>query len=289
MMFGLVLCLAAVFLKRKPHAEEEEKMQKKNALKERLTAAILVFFGILSTWMATIYFPWDSLFSKGKFAATLVSSIQFSWRFLSIASLFAAVATGFGLLILQGEKKEVANGIAAVLCGLSVIGGLWIIQTNLQNATLHEYTDLDSLQFGTTTAAMGGEFVLSKARHEIVTEVFVPEGNKAEVLKWKKSGTHISLDVQSEGEGGYVDLPLLNYKGYVASGDGGVNAGCLSEGDAARVRLNLPAGYAGHVEVFFRSPWYWRAAEAVSLLTLAGIVLIPLIFGRCRKKEDSGK
>ncbi len=289
MMFGLLLCLAAVFLKRKSQAEEEEKMQKKNALKERLTASILVFLGILSTWMATIYFPWDSLCSKGKFAATLVSSIQFSWRFLSIASLFAAVATGFGLLILQREKKEVANGIAAVLCGLSVIGGLWIIQTNLQNATLHEYTDLDSLQFGTTTAAMGGEFVLSKARHEIVTEVLVPEeGNKAEVLKWKKSGTHISLDVQSGGEGGYVDLPLLNYKGYVASGDGGINTGYLSEGDAARIRLNLPAGYAGHVEVFFRSPWYWRAAEIVSLLTLLGIIFITVFFERRRQKEVSG-
>lgn len=282
MIFGLVLCLALVLMKRKAESEEE----KKDNRRDTITGAILVSFGVLTACMATIYFPWDALFSKGKIAATLVSSIQFSWRFLSLASLFGAAAAGFGLSLLQKEKKEIATGIAAVMCALSVVGGLWIIQTNLQNATLHEYTNLESLQFGTTTAAMGGEFVLSKARHEIVTEVKepVPE-NGAAVLSWKKSGTHISLDVENEGEGGYVELPLLNYKGYVVKNTGAEKC-YLTEGDGARIRLNLPEGYSGHVEVKFRGPVYWRVAELVSLLTLIGMILIPVLMKR-RKKEPA--
>lgn len=43
--------------------------------------------------------------------------------------------------------------------------------------------------------------------------------------------------------------------------------------DGKMIRVEIPAGYTGTVRVRFAEPWFWRAAEAVSLLTLAGVAV----------------
>ena len=38
------------------------------------------------------------------------------------------------------------------------------------------------------------------------------------------------------------------------------------------LQVCIPGGYAGTVSVRFVEPWYWRTAELVTLITVAGIV-----------------
>ena len=69
-------------------------------------------------------------------------------------------------------------------------------------------------------------------------------------------------------EEAYVEVPLINYKGYHARD---VDTGEELEvrtGENGRVRVILPAGYEGEILVKYLPPWYWRVAEAVSLVTL---------------------
>lgn len=289
LIFGCLICGAsfiAVFADKK-----DESLNDGNKLPKGIIGGGIVLLAVsfLATWMATYYFPWDALFSFKQKIAVLVSTVQFVWRFLGIASLAAAACTGIGILVLNKKKELIARIVGAVLVSLSLIGGMYFIEMSMQNGNWHEYTDLNSLRFGTTTAAMGGEFVMTKAKHEVVTGISDPRGyDGASVISWGKMGTHVVMEVQNDSDGGYILLPLMNYKGYsVKSDDGLITKEFLGEGDAAEVRLNLPVGYKGTVHVRFVSPWYWRLAEVISILTLVGIVVFEIIFSKKLMKTDS--
>lgn len=287
LIFGMLL-LAAVLVMIFAEKGAKEENGAKPVSKTTVGAGIvLLIVAFVASWMSTIYFPWDSLFEFKHIFAVLISSVQFVWRFLGIASFAAAACTVIALIVIKERRKEIAQILAAVLVTFSVIGGMYFIEIAMQNGVWHEYTDLQSLRFGTTTSAMGGEFVLSRAKHDVVTEIDDPRGYEgAEVLSWSKSGTHVDMEISADADGGYVLLPLLNYKGYTAkSDDGQITKANLGEGDAAEVRLNLPAGYTGKVHVKFLSPWYWRVAEIISLLSIAGIVVLE-VRGKARERVE---
>lgn len=51
-------------------------------------------FAVLAMWMCLSIFPWDKIHSLNDITATLVSSIQFPNRFLTIATLCAVLVAG---------------------------------------------------------------------------------------------------------------------------------------------------------------------------------------------------
>ena len=65
-----------------------------------------------------------------------------------------------------------------------------------------------------------------------------------------------------------MKLPILLYKGYQASGDGGEPLEITDDGSHL-LGVSVPAGYSGQITVKFTEPWYWRVAE---LITLAVVV-----------------
>ena len=81
---------------------------------------------------------------------------------------------------------------------------------------------------------------------------------------------------------GRVVTPLLHYPYYRAVDL--ATGGELPLGAAVDryLQVELPAGFDGEVAVFFREPAHWRLAEAVSLLTAAGLLLL------CQKHDLSG-
>ena len=71
----------------------------------------------------------------------------------------------------------------------------------------------------------------------------------------------------------YIELPLLYYKGYRAKESGG---GILSVvcGENNVVRVLVPSGFQGIIEVDFAGFWYWRAAEVISLVTAVRLICL---------------
>lgn len=61
------------------------------------------------------------------------------------------------------------------------------------------------------------------------------------------------------------------YKGYAARDDKGEVLEITDDGEHI-LQVCIPGGYAGTVSVRFVEPWYWRTAELVTLITVAGIV-----------------
>ena len=51
------------------------------------------------------------------------------------------------------------------------------------------------------------------------------------------------------------------------------------------VTVAVPAGYSGSLKVLFESPWYWRAAEAVTAVTLLAMCIQAYVLHR---KKQTG-
>jgi hypothetical protein len=70
----------------------------------------------------------------------------------------------------------------------------------------------------------------------------------------------------------FIEVPLINYPGYRAVDvDTGIRLN-ISDGKSKRVKVEIPGDYSGTFTVRFVSPWYWRAAEAISLVTVVALV-----------------
>lgn len=288
LIFGLLLCIAALFEVKEIKKDQYADSDAEEHSHLHHTAIVLVLLTFAFLWMASVYFPWDKIHDKSRLFATLVSSLQFPWRILELATLTAAGAVGAGISLF---KRRFGYGFAQALvvgfCVLEMIGGAYQMQVSLWNSPSWEYKDMNSFRWGTTVATVAGEFTLSKARWEIITEVDHPVAYEgAEVLDWEKSGTHVQLEVQSGENGGYITLPLQNYKGYHARSEHGlINDNNLSEGNGAVVQINLPENYRGEVRVFFASPWYWRVAECISYATILWGLFTGCVAENCGHKR----
>ena len=109
----------------------------------------------------------------------------------------------------------------------------------------------------------------------------VGEGSSSEMVSYDgytKEGTNLEIHVSSESDSEqYVELPLLMYPGYQALAADTKHKLAVTYGDNNVVRVMIPAGFEGIVKVSFAGKWYWTVAEILSVLTLCGLVLIPIL------------
>ena len=76
-------------------------------------------------------------------------------------------------------------------------------------------------------------------------------------------------------------MPLLYYKGYEAYDMETKERMEVFDGENHSVSVKIPEGYSGVIRTHFVSPWYWRVAEGISLLTVIGFILL---YKRDKKK-----
>lgn len=272
LVLGMMLCAAMLSV-----VGKEERTRKRQAF-------FFLVLSVLTAWMSTVYFPWDRIsttFPQMPWVASMVSVLQFTWRFLSLSSILASITTGFGLLLLHNKEGRTAFVVAAtILCMLTEISGMYLMYQCVFSARTVDLADM--LDENTAHVVSGGEYTLLYADYHAVTEIFEPRAyGEVQVTDYKKQGTSISIFVESDKAGGYVLLPLLNYKGYhVSTEDGVITDRNLSTGEGAVVKVDIPADYSGKISVRYRGFWYWRAAELVTVVTL---LLLGWIFWKNRR------
>lgn len=72
---------------------------------EKTLGKIAGGFAVLAMWMCLSIFPWDKIHSLNDITATLVSSIQFPNRFLTIATLCAVLVAGVVAKEIKGQYE----------------------------------------------------------------------------------------------------------------------------------------------------------------------------------------
>lgn len=273
----LILWLGLLFFRRTKELD-------KSALKLGKIAAA---FGILSMCMSLSAFPWDRLQSISGITATLVSSIQFPNRVLTIANVSLVTLAG----VVSNELLRHSRERYLMYCaGMTV---LLLVSSGYLNTDLLYHAGSIRLYneegMGTGNIA-GAEYLpYGTDASQLVHRPPVAEGSVT-VEDWEKQGLTVTVTCENIGDReGLIDLPLLYYKGYRA---GDLMTGESLEvctGENLTVAVRVPVGYRGTVRISFQSPRYWRVAEAVSLLSFLGMAVSGALTRKHRREQTGAE
>ena len=229
---------------------------------------VCLAFGILSLFLTTYLMPYTSLARMFPFLEFPERSLQYPWRFLSMAGVFFCwfAAIFFKKNWLNGEKKQ---WIAGALLLVSFWQGL-----SYMSGVLNENSATFIYQEGnmTTMEVSNGEYLPVGSNVEDYVPVLTYNMEALQVSAWNRVEGSINITLsnltQQEQE---IEIPLLYYKGYHALANG--EELHIEPGTSSRITILIPAEFEGEIFVGFFEPWYWRGCEVISLFALLGIIV----------------
>ena len=241
---------------------------------------LLIISGVLMI-MTTVYFPWNDLSQTGSVLEFLINNIQFPWRLLGLATMFL---TALAILSVKAlTRVETSKGKTAymiVLLFTIISSGYFVSRLINDNHTVYIQNSDDISTYG----VIGGEYIPMNANVEATHETRRVVGSEEvmiQAVERRYQKFEINCSNQADKEG-YIDLPLLYYKGY------GVKASDMEEeievgkNGSGFLRIILPGGFSGNITIDYYGRWYWRLAEMVSL---AGVVVFGIYLVYTRKNK----
>lgn len=237
----------------------------------RMLGNVAALFGGLALWMSLSVFPWNSIHSLHGITAKLVSSLQYPNRLISIATITLTVLAGVcAKYIWENEKETFKIVYCVIVCVVTLSSSMYLMDDMLNTMVPIKVYNAEGMGTGYIS---GGEYNPYGSDPALFV-TFVPKGDSnLEIFAYEKKGLDITMYCKNSSDANImVELPLVFYKGYVAQG----NNDCkiqVGTGDNFRVAVDVPAGYEGEIQVSFRSPWYWRSAEIISLITILALIL----------------
>lgn len=256
-------------------------------------AALCLGFGVLSLWMATALFPWAAV-EKIPGLSGFISAMQYNWRFVALAGLFLAGAAVAGLESLRRLKKEWFAGVSLCLCLTMLLTGGYFLHDVFQARDALFYYETGDILADTDHTAYGkqlqqismGEYLPASSHpDELWSQTGLAYNAEAvTVSDYSKQGVTAEFYAENHaGEAQVITVPFICYKGYRAWGSGEPLP--VTQAENSQVQVTLPAGFAGQVTVRFTEPSYWRAAELISLCSLAGLWGAAVWRARRKKKQ----
>lgn len=191
-------------------------------------ALTLLVFGLLSAWMSTIYFPWDSFAGDGALDK-LMSSVQYPWRYVMIETLCFVIVGTYGFKMLLEKYYYIV--LAIMSCITIACAGAFFYTLSWGNVTINSPV----------------------ANENWADKLYLPVGTDRELL----SDTEVIID------GDKITLPVLAYEN-VRVYDTEDNELEWTVGANNCIRVNYSDNHE-LMKVRFVEPISWRISEIVSL------------------------
>ena len=268
-----------------------ERVKWKDAPDHKQSKAVspLLCFGILGIAFSLVYFPWSKIQSTllslpgsiGDTLARLIGSIQFTWRFLAIATALVVAGTVIALALLKKYNPKIEKIVSAVLL-LSVVFSVFSFYLDLTdfkpNLPFKSDSNIDNM------TVMGGEYYLSQTNSgalysaipqtiEGTAEITAYSNQNGIFVTCKNLGSNTAL----------IDIPVFAYDHYHAYDRATGTELSISESpNNNRIAITLPSNYDGTVQVKYQPPILWRVCEIISGLTV--LLLVALAFPQVRRR-----
>lgn len=256
---GLALLVGCALLLVRRYAQGKAAMDGKDRV-----ALALGALGVVALLGATDAFPWELVCSLRRPFSTFFKQIQFPWRLVGVAVPMMSMAAAWGYL----KDDRHASAGAAVIVALCAACSGYTMQCMVQRTPVLDketFTDTRISQFEYTyvgtekTALKPGDIRVGGA-----------EGAYS-VLEMTKRGTNLTATIAMDG-GAYIEFPLLYYPGYQAAVNGIPCKVARGTNNMLRV-YGTASGQTAKVDISFKPPMTWIAAQSVSLLGLTLLIL----------------
>lgn len=272
-----VLFLLAIYLLLRLRGEDRGKK------KRRL---LFIAFGLtaLSIFFYSSIFPYARIEEHLPPVAAFFDLFQFAWRLMSWTAALLGLLFLFVLQVVREWK-----------------GWKWVQGTILLFLFLFCYQAVNYNSDYSNHAETGKEIVdisrtgamkLGYAEYAIVgvnplesdLKTSAPQVQIGSLFQKGLSAT-AEVDVPKEEKGAFVEFPRYAYRGYHAWDARGKELAV--DRSTGKVRVLLPAGFTGPVHIDFVQPWYWRAAQLLSLLFWGMLVYEGIRITFCRYGKRS--
>lgn len=248
-------------------------MESRGGLEKRYLALgnIGLGFAALAMLMSLSAFPWNSIQFLHRITATLVSSLQFPERALMIAGIGAVLVAGvLACWTFHQENKGWRIAFFGVMAGLTVLTSLLLLDDFTHNGSFVRIYNAEGMGSGYIA---GQEYLpYGTDAAQLLYRGPIPGGD-VEIESYEQGPLTVEVNCHNPGGEGALNLPLLYYKGYRAYDMDTGEALEVYAGENNTVHVKVPAGYEGIIHTAFVSPWYWRLAEAVSLVSCIGLAV----------------
>lgn len=205
----------------------------------------------------------------------LIQKLQFPWRLLGATILLLVVVCCGFVKLLSKKSKERAEKVFYLLGLLSIISSGWLMSSIVNENDVAYFPDESRLD---TYFIVQGEYIPTGTNvMEMMNKELIFSENIG-VVEYNKSYNNVWVYcINNTVEDGKLEIPLLYYKGYIAYDERTGERLQVFAGTNNRVSVTIPAGFDSSIHVEFSEPWYWRVAEIISVVFLAGILSIYII------------
>lgn len=249
----------------------------------------LAFCGValMALLLCTDLIPWNILRDIPGIGY-VVSSIQFPWRFMSVAT---AASAFFATFFCEHVRKAEGKLLRCIVgTAGAVVLATAIYQLNLvavEEAPIYLYEEKNT----GTIAIPGAEYLLKGNEwYEYSYHLPVAE-EELDYCEYQQKGTNITLRLSNHSEGvRYLELPLIGYKGYSVDAEGTGEVPYITEqrGSHNDLRIAVPGGYEGIIHISYQGFPIFRVAELLSVVSLIVIIITSLYRKGKESKDEPG-
>lgn len=226
---------------------------------------LFLIFGLISSWMATKYFPW-------KWLPECFYIIQFPWRMLVYTSFFFAIVASINMttVIKKFQTKDVF--IIGTICVLYIFSKYYMIPYSDIVPYSEQYEIMSvSGQNNEWLPGMGRlEYLPSRAYQNTFylatrkPEILVMQGN-CQIQQKIKKGAYMTVKIETQKENVLLELPFINYPGYTVRFDGMVKE--IFETENGMIGCNIEADENGELEIMYTGTLIMNVSKIISMIS----------------------
>lgn len=242
-----------------------------------ITGIFAIMTIVFSLWI----FPWDEINNISRTIAVWLAKVEFSWRFLSVGTAFAAFCTVSGLYYAKELNKRIYSYSIIAMAAFTIISAGFFyadLAFGSNAAQICYKNDVDDFALGVTNDYQLADTDLDMCKNkqiDVTSDVLT-------VTSYSSVGGKTEIGVMNAGTEAFekVIIPVFYYPGYKAYDSDTGEQFYIEAGANKKIMVNVPAGYNGEITVRYVEKSVWRLAEIVSLLTLLALVITACINNR---------
>lgn len=246
-----------------------EAMELKAGMKVGIIAGVCVLFSLR-------LFPWDSIKLFNEKMAKFLCTVQFSWRYLSAATVVCTLLSVLAVkLLFVANRKKLGIQISKIMILFSCISvGLFYLQFSDESNMTVRYSSVNPQE--SIGNILGGEYLLfgTETQYCATRQVISTSENLVVESYEFNNGVSVLECKNLEDTDIIVEIPVFNYKNYQAYRVDTKDLLQITTGDNNRLAIHVPAQFDGTIRIQYEIPKIWYIGFVISFSTLIIVCIL---------------